>query len=316
MNYCLEKGIEPKCHCLNYDIFIPTWLKDADVETHKKALERRFKELAEHYADIIPSWEVTNETFYAMEKYNTRFYKEDDFVEWSFRMADRYFPNNRLIINDFTVFEGDYVGNRSKYFMQIERLLKNGISHLDSIGIQFHSFFSKEDEERIAKSRYNPVYLYEVFDTYAKLGKKLQITEITIPAYSNSEEDEAVQAELIDNLYRIFFSHPAMEAAIYWNVVDGYAAFAPQGDMTAGENKYYGGIRRFDLSEKPATKVFKNLFQKEWHTETNGITDDNGITKLRGFYGEYDVEIICGKKTIKTVLPISSKRNNEIEITI
>ena len=153
VNYCLEKGIEPKCHCLNYDSFIPDWLKDADVDTHKRALEKRFRELAEHYADIIPSWEVTNETFYTPACHNTKFYKEDDFVEWSFRMADRYFPKNRLIINDFTVFEGDYVENRSRYYMQIERLLRNGIAHLDSVGIQFHSFFPQEREGENGKRR-------------------------------------------------------------------------------------------------------------------------------------------------------------------
>lgn len=315
VDYCLEKGIEPKCHCLNYDNFIPSWLKDADVETHKKALEKRFRELAEHYADVIPSWEVTNETFYFPAwRYNTKFYKQDDFVEWSFRMADRYFKNNRLIINDFTVFDDNYVGNRSKYYMQVERLIRNGITHLDSIGMQFHSFFPQEDEERKAQTLYNPVYLYEVFDTYAKLGKKLQMTEMTIPAYSNSEEDEAVQAELIENVYRVFFSHPAMEAAIYWNVVDGYAAFAPQGDMKAGENKYFGGVRRFDLSEKPASKVLKNLFQKEWHTETESTTDDGGVAKLRGFYGEYDAKIICNGMTKTVTMPISSKRNNVFEV--
>lgn len=317
VDYCLEKGIEPKCHCLNYDNFIPSWLKDADVETHKKALEKRFRELAEHYADVIPSWEVTNETFYFPAwRYNTKFYKQDDFVEWSFRMADRYFKNNRLIINDFTVFDDNYVGNRSKYYMQVERLIRNGIAHLDSIGMQFHSFFPQEDEERKAQTLYNPVYLYEVFDTYAKLGKKLQMTEMTIPAYSNSEEDEAVQAELIENVYRVFFSHPAMEAAIYWNVVDGYAAFAPQGDMKAGENKYFGGVRRFDLSEKPASKVLKNLFQKEWHTETESTTDDGGVAKLRGFYGEYDAEIICNGITKTVTMPISSKRNNVFEVIL
>ena len=318
VNYCLEKGIEPKCHCLNYDFFIPAWLKDADVDTHKRALEKRFRELAEHYADIIPTWEVTNETFRepTAREYQTKFYKEDDFVEWSFRMADRYFPNNRLIINDYAVFEGNYVENRSRYYMQIERLLRNGIAHLDSVGIQFHSFFPQEREGEMAKTRYNPVYLYEVFNTYAKLGKKLQITEMTIPAYSNSDEDEDVQAELLENVYKVFFSHPSMEAAIYWNMVDGYAAFAPQGDMQNGENTLYGGVRRFDLSEKPASKVLKNLFQNVWHTETESATDDGGVAKLRGFYGEYDAEIICNGMTKTLTIPISSKRNNEFEVIV
>ena len=76
--------------------------------------------------------------------------------------------------------------------------------------------------------------------------KLLQVTEVTIPAYSNSAEDEALQAEVLEKLFTIWFSHPAMEAAIYWNLVDGYAAFAPQGDMTAGENYYHGGLIRFD----------------------------------------------------------------------
>ena len=320
VNYCLEKGIEPKCHCLNYDNFIPAWLKDADVATHKKCLDKRFRELAEHYADIIPSWEVTNETFNwqwdTPNNSQSKFYKEDDFVEWSFRTADKYFPLNRLIINDYHVFEQAYRENRSQYYMQIERLMNNGITHLDSIGMQFHSFFGKDMEKDIAKTRYNPVYLYEVLNKYAQLGKKIQITEMTIPAHSNSPEDEEVQAELIKNLYSVFFSHPAMEAIIYWNVVDGYAAWAPQGDMTVGENVYYGGVRRFDLSEKPASKVIKDLFSNVWHTEAEETTDENGKAKLRGFYGEYEMEIHTPDKSVKSAISISENRNGFIDVTI
>lgn len=319
INYCLEKGIEPKCHCLNYDALTPLWVRNMDVSTHKKALDRRFKALSEHYADIIPSWEVTNETIREFTNtcfYVTKLYKEDDVVEWSFRLAEKYFPNNKLIINDYTVFEGFYTGNRSPYYMQIERLINQPDIHLDSIGMQFHSFFPKENEENMAKTRYNPLYLYEVFNKYAQLGKKLQITEMTIPAYSNAEEDEAVQAELLDNLYRLFFSHPAMEAAIYWNMVDGYAAFAKQGDMEKGENKYYGGVRRFDLSEKPASKVIKNLFQKEWHTEAESVTDEGGIAQMRGFYGEYEIEIIHSGEKKTMMIPISANRNNIVDIVL
>ena len=30
VEYCKEKGIEPKCHCLNYDAWLPNWLNNAD----------------------------------------------------------------------------------------------------------------------------------------------------------------------------------------------------------------------------------------------------------------------------------------------
>ena len=313
VDFCLENGIEPKCHCLNYDNFTPEWIRYETVGEHKAALEKRFRELAKRYADKIPSWEVTNETIRANEiDLRTKFYYEDDFVEWSFRMADRYFPNNRLIINEFYIFENEaYMANRSQYYMQIERLLNNGISHLDSIGLQFHSFFPKEKEKKFAATRYNPEYLYRILDLYAKFGKPLQMTEITIPAYSSDAEDEEIQAELIEKLYSVFFSHPAMEAIIYWNVVDGYAAFAPMGDMSVGENVYHGGLLRFDMSEKPAYRVIDDLFNKKWRTEIESETDDFGAVSFRGFYGEYDVKIeACGKTVTRRVRLLKNKKNN------
>ena len=312
IDFCLTHGIEPKLHCLNYDNFTPDWMRDVDVNTHKRLLEKRIRELAERYASVIPSWEVTNETFKTLGNYyQTKFYKEPDFVEWSFCTADKYLPNNRLIINDYFVFDPkQYRENRSPYFMQIERLLYKGITHLDSIGMQFHSFFPKEKEEWVAKYRYDPVYLYEVMDLYATLGTKLQITEMTIPAFSDGEEDEAVQAELLRNLYTVFFSHPAMEAAIYWNLVDGYAWKAEPGDMSVGENQYWGGLLRFDLSEKPAYRALQELFTKEWHTETECATAENGTAGFRGFFGTYDLEITADGKTVIKEISLRSDKNN------
>ena len=319
VDFCLKNGIEPKCHCLNYEAWIPKWLLDSEVDHHKKMLEKRFRELSERYADVIPSWEVTNETLTPDDEYYTefsKFYKEDDFVEWSFRMADRYFPNNRLIINDFYQIWEPFRNNRSQYFMQIERLARNGIAHLDSIGMQFHSFFLKDNEGKMAKTRYNPVHLYKVLDKYAQLGKKIQITEMTIPAYSNDTEDEDVQAELIEKIYTVFFSHPAMEAVIYWNLVDGYAAAAKLGDMTRGENIYHGGLMNFDLSKKKAYHVLKKLFSEKWHTEESGTTNPDGKFNFGGFYGDYNVEITHNGKTINKEIRLSQSKNNLIKIMI
>ena len=72
-----------------------------------------------------------------------------------------------------------------------------------------------------------------------------------------------------------------MEAIIYWNVVDGYAAFAPQGDMTSGENKFFGGLLTFDFKKKKAHETLVNLFTKEWHTEVETATDDGGKAAFR-----------------------------------
>lgn len=325
--YCQEQGIEPKAHCLNYDFFLPHWLKGCSIEEHKTALEKRFAELSQRYADQIPSWEVTNETFNVpfarsfLDPHYSLFYREADFVPWSFRMAKRYFPHNRLIINDHTDFgcmrslDGDYFGARSPYYMQIERLLEDPEVKLDSIGFQYHCFIRPEDEERIAKTRYNPIHLYDVLDTYAKLGCRLQMTEMTVSALGDSKEDEDVQAELIRCLYTIFFSHPSMEAIIYWNLPDGYAAGGALGDMEQGENRFHGGLCRFDLSEKPAFGVIRDLFSKEWHTEGH-TCDKEGEACFRGFLGDYELTLTYRGKEIKRALSLTDTKDNLFTVTL
>ncbi|MBO4406305.1 MAG: endo-1,4-beta-xylanase [Clostridia bacterium] len=312
VEYCLEKGIEPKCHCLNYDMHLPAWLEGASVEEHKKKLEKRFREIAERYSSVIPSFEVTNET---LQRAKSAFFYEPDFLEWSWRTADRYFPENRLVINDYNVWWPESYNNRHAYYMQIERLMARGIRHIDSVGIQFHSFFPLEKEPEMAATRYNPEMLLKLMDTYAPLGLAEQITEMTIPAYSSSEEDEEIQADLIETVYRTFFSHPAMEAVIYWNFVDGYAYGAKPGDMETGENVYHGGLLRFDMTEKPACRRLKKLIREEWHTDVT-VKAENGTARFRGFLGDYDLRIFADGKEIPASFRLSRDGDNVLTVRL
>jgi GH35 family endo-1,4-beta-xylanase len=189
-------------------------------------------------------------------------------------------------------------------------------ARIDAIGMQYH-LFNKPRETEYEKTRLllNPENLYRHLDIFAHFGKPLQITEVTVPAYSWDEEDEEIQAEIIENLYSIWFSHPNVEQIIYWNLVDGYAAWAPQGDMTAGENKYYGGLLRFDMSEKPAYKTLKKLINEDWHTEET-IKANGNTAKFRGFYGDYELIVHADGKTIPVDFKLSKEATNCISITL
>ncbi|MDY2792969.1 MAG: endo-1,4-beta-xylanase, partial [Eubacteriales bacterium] len=265
LEYCEKHGIEPKCHCLNYDQWSPDWLAN-EVPVIRQALVKRFTELSERYSKRIPSWEVTNETLFLNAR--TVNFHTPDLVEWSFHTADRLFPNNRLIINEAHCNIWDvFLGTRSAYYMQIQRALSQGC-RIDTIGMQYHMFYREEDEAEKTAIFYSPEHMYKVLDQYADFQIPLQITELTIPAYHWTEEDEDIQAEILKNIYSMWFSHPAMSGIIYWNLVDGYAAFAPQGDMTSGENYYHGGLVRFDFTPKKSYYTLRDLFKKTWHTET------------------------------------------------
>ena len=72
---------------------------------------------------------------------------------------------------------------------------------------------------------------------------------------------------------------------MYWNTIEdtGFHSTTVQWN----ENNCRGGLLRRDFSEKPAGRVLRELFTKEWHTDLELTTDENGCVSFRGFYGDY-----------------------------
>lgn len=292
LEYCEQFGITPKAHCLHYDHFEPKWLQKYTVEDQWKILEQRFRQCAERYAGRIHGWEVTNESFW--QSATTQMYTANDFMERSFAMAARHFPNNELISNEGQeCFRTHCMYSRMPYLMQLERAILKG-ARIDTIGIQYHIWCSPDTEEKVVAMQCSPRQIYEVLDCYWEtFHRPMQMTEITFPCHDpNSKEAEDIQAEYVRQLYSIFFSHPAMEAIIYWNLVDGYAYGATPGDFTNGENKLAGGLMHFDITPKPALTAIRKLFTETWRTNADIHTDDDGRTSLRGFYGAYQADIV------------------------
>lgn len=313
LEYCSENGIEPREHALAYRSGFSTWLDGKSSFDLKKELRRRFKEIADRYADKVRTMEVTNEMYHELN--GISFYNQDDYVQWCFKEVERLMPNNQIAINEHAI--SWYTGkgtNRDRYYMHIENLLADGI-RIDAIGFQFHMFNTIENEYKWTRNTYNPKHLYRIMDKYGEFNLPMQMTEITIPAYSESEEDEEIQAEILKYLYSIWFSHKNMEQIVYWNFIDGYAA-GDRLDMESGENVYRGGILRPDLSKKPAYTALDNLINKEWRTNEFLVADGDGCAKFRGFYGEYDITVETDKGESKHKINFSKNTDGMFEITV
>jgi len=322
LEFCEKHGIEPKLHCLNYDKWSPLWMPQ-DVPTIKKLLEARIRDICARYRDKIPGMEVTNEMLLP-ERYDrpnchsTPLFREKDLVEWSFKLARECMPNNKLIINEATnpVFQ-QFRYDRSPYYMQIERALSKG-AEIDCIGVQYHMFYRTEEVVKSRSRVFSPDVIFGALDYLSDFGKPLQITEVTVPAYSNDPEDEQAQAEILTYLYKMWFSHPNMEAIVYWNMVDGYA-YAKEpvpGDMTQGENFYHGALLRFDMSKKPAWYALDELIHKTWHTEESANTGAGSTFTTRGFHGNYEITATVNGKTVTTEVHLEKGKENNFTIAL
>lgn len=298
LNFCKESGIEPKGHCLTWAHSNPDWLEKYTPEQRKGILERRFRQISEAYGDKIPSFDVVNE---AASNYNKgRKVLFEEFDEYALMLGEKYFAKNRKILNetnaaiwrDFST-EGKYMAFR----MQLEEFVKKQLP-FDEIGLQYHIFCKPQeiaDGNRVFLDAENMIDILDTFDAY---GFPMHISEITIPAYSGRiPENEALQAELTEILYKTWFATRNMKSIIWWNMVDGYAAYAPLG-TEQGENQYAGGLIHFDMTPKPAYETLDRLINREWKTNIETKADGDTFT-FRGFCGTYEatVEDESGKHT-------------------
>lgn len=108
-------------------------------------------------------------------------------MEWCYKTAEKYFPDNTLCINEWTGAMWESAANPwDNYNALIENLLLKGC-RVDAIGMQYHMFYRKENYFNATRKSYNLPHLFNALDNYARFEKPIQITEVTIPAYTQEE---------------------------------------------------------------------------------------------------------------------------------
>lgn len=266
-----------KGHPLLWHAHNPSWLPK-DPEALKALYRKRFREIAERYAGKIKVWDVVNESLVCPPSFPL-FTENRDYVRWAFQEVAPLFPEDTvLMINEVTFFNTP--PQVIRYRDQIRGLLAAGAT-VRGIGLQFHYFRRAALENYIRSENSDPAKLLEGYQLICELGLPVYITEITIP--SAGEQGEEIQAELVRNLYRLWFSVPRMAGITWWNLADGTAV--------EGENEAQGGLMTQDFKPKLAYRELERLIHHEWKTCTEGQTDRNGTYRTRGFCGRYLVRV-------------------------
>ncbi len=300
-DYCRENRIRMKAHCLAYNSFNPAWLPDSNRGINIE-LARRVEALGERYRYDFEDMDVINEMYTIYKNCykgngarDLQVTDEPEHEKFCFELARRAFPCTRLFWNEgcFQTFgAGEYVGPRSRYYLMLRRQLELG-TRIEGIGMQFHAFASEDDEVAEAGILYNALRSLDIFDCYSDFRMPIHLSEVSIPSWTNEAADEELQAELTERMMRLWFSQRYVEAAIWWNLVDGTAY--------GNENRFHAGLMRRDLSPKPAYERLDRLINREWHTTYKGSGKDEKFV-FEGFYGDYEVEFcVNGEKYTRPV---------------
>ncbi|MBQ9454582.1 MAG: endo-1,4-beta-xylanase [Thermoguttaceae bacterium] len=269
-------------------------------DTMNELYWNRIRMLGEHYKGMLDSWDVVNEsatdyhgqavTGDKVTNSNYGHIMPGDYTFRSFKVAQEVFPDSvKLNINDYA--------NNQNYANQVLDLIAHG-AKIDIVGSQMHLFNPKQTLDIAEGAQIQtPEQVLNTMKILATTGRPIHLSEITITAPNDDEKGRAIQAIVLRNLYRLWFSVPEMMGITWWNVVDGCGA---PGEPTTS------GLFTRDMQPKPSFFALNKLINEEWKTKFVQKAESGSVDlKFRGFKGKYRItwtDVNGETKTLETVV--------------
>lgn len=281
-----ESGITVKGHTLAWGnspgVGVPGWVRSigesGNWQEVKVLLMERIKREINEFKSMVQMWDIVNEPI-VQEWFNGI---GDDYIFEAYKLAREIDPDAKLVLNEFGVLTNKNIRNR---FINLAKRLIENDAPIDIIGIEAHIFTGEDLKTQLA----NLDGIYAALDEIAELGKPIHITEFQIPLPAiveafqvDTETAEKLQAEIAQVFYTVFFSHPAVEAIIYWNFYRAWQSGS--------------GFLRDDFTVKPIYYALKELIQEKWRTSLNLTTNIDGSLNFRGFSGDYEIKVRAANK--------------------
>jgi len=288
LRFAQENNMRIKGQPLFCGRWCPDWVPQ-DLDSLKAYWKSFVKEVARRYDATFNIFDVVNE----FHNYPIGTWKKVswipepafDFVKWLLQTAGEMFSDNCIMERN----EGtpvNYLERGERYYRENKELLEEGI-RLDAIGFQFHFMYGEACMDRHITGDASLHNIYSTYHKMATLNIPMYISEVTIPTVfegMSQREGEEFQAEILEKLYRLWFSIPNMQGVIYWNFMDG-KAWKSEGDADPGLIDGY-------LRKKTSYYTLEHLIKREWNTCLTSENDDNGVLAFSGFYGDYDITVI------------------------
>ncbi len=315
VRWCKAQNITTKGHPLAWNYAQPPWLPK-DTDSAMRLQFDRIERCARRFKNKIDIWDVVNEaTHYdrpgckerapilteAISKMGVGAY-----VREAFKSARKANPKATLLINDYRT-DPSYA---EKVISQL--VDDSGQPLYNVVGIQSHMHGGYWGAQKA----------WEVCEQFAKFGKPLHYTEMTLVSgeqgwelqqkrkdpnfrWVSTSEGEKRQARQVTEFYRVLFSHPAVEAITWWDFTDQNAwQQAP------------AGLVRADMTPKPAYEELEKLIKGKWWTKTETKVAAAGTARFRGFFGQYEVAAHIGSRKLTGTFQLDKSEKKTIEVRL
>jgi endo-1,4-beta-xylanase len=196
-----ENNFPFKQHVMVWGSQQPGWMEALSVEDQLDEIHEWFDTVSTRYPDI-EIVEVVNEPLHAPPSYKEALGGDGetgwDWVITSFELARQYFPNAKLIMNDYNILNSRE--NIIKYREITDLLITRGL--IDQLGVQGHAF---------TVNRLSSTSIKRSLDSLAKTGLPIYVTELDIDGPT-----DRTQLDRYQEVFPAIWEHPAVKGVTLW----------------------------------------------------------------------------------------------------
>jgi endo-1,4-beta-xylanase len=298
-----QNGLQMRGHCLFWEKedFAQPWLKALDERGLRAAVERRLASAVGRYAGRLVSWDVNNEVL------DGDFYRRrmgPDATAWMFREAARLDPKAAPFVNEYGILAD---AEKTGRYIEFIRDLRARGAQVGGIGVQSHDCDRLTPDGRLMLAPgerpswllTTPItaesFLATLDRLHGETGLPIHLTEI-----SAKFPDATRRADLLEMIFRLGFSHPAVEALMLWGFGAKTHWMGPDAALVNA-----------DGTPTAAGSRIGHLLREEWSTRGSGVTGADGRLSFRGFYGSYALEV---RGTVHEVRLTKSAPSADVQI--
>ena len=297
INWCELNNITTKGHPIQWTRAIgqPDWLPSENNTLRYQLLENHTKHIVSKYNNSIQYWDSVNEPTHTQPFIGL---SRQDYVFNSLKWASDSNSNGLFTINDYGILGHDYGGG--PFYQLLNQLIQRN-TPFQYIGFQSH----EQRTDWIPATE-----IWGTLEAYSQLNKPIQITEFApisspVPITNSWKKglwSELEQAEYARRFYTLCFSHPNINAIIWWDLCE-------TNSWLEGS-----GLIRTDMTPKIVYTTLDQLINDDWHTSGSEITNSSGWVEFQGFFGNYNLSI--QNDLYNYQISVDSDSNNEFLITI